>query len=114
MPLHQPNSPNKILTDRSGLFRISPHTLSSIGPDVHNGPREVRMSLTAFLALCILSCDFLLYVLFQWIYGEKHRKHSRRPAASREKRQTLVSNQVREHRVVSFPQRSMHYRTGFF
>ena len=39
------------------------------------------MSVTAFLAICILGCDFLLYVLFQWIYGEKHRNHSRRPAA---------------------------------
>jgi len=28
------------------------------------------MPLTVFLAFCILGCDFLLYVLFQWIYGE--------------------------------------------
>jgi len=32
------------------------------------------MSLTMFLAFCILGCDFFLYVLFQWTYGEKHRK----------------------------------------
>jgi hypothetical protein len=84
------------------------------GLDVHASSREVFMSLTVFLALCILSCDFLLYVLFQWIYGEKHRKNPRRMASKGEKRQTLVSNQVREHDVVSFPQRSMNYRTGFF
>jgi len=72
------------------------------------------MSLTMFLAFCILGCDFMLYVLFQWIYGEKHRKHRRHSTAPRTKRQSLASNEVREHRVVSFPQHSMNYRTGFF
>jgi hypothetical protein len=72
------------------------------------------MSLTVFLVFCILGCDFLLYVLFQWIYGEKHRKHPRRLTAPREKRETLASNEVREARVISFPQRAMHYRSGFF
>ncbi|HXY26414.1 MAG TPA: hypothetical protein VEI73_17305 [Candidatus Acidoferrum sp.] len=36
------------------------------------------MSLTVFMAICILGCDFMLYVLFQWLYGEKHRKHVRK------------------------------------
>jgi hypothetical protein len=36
------------------------------------------MSATLFLAFCILGCDFLLYVLFQWTYGEKRRGFSRR------------------------------------
>ena len=36
------------------------------------------MSLTAFLAFCILGCDFMLVVLFQWLYGEKHRGHTAR------------------------------------
>jgi len=36
------------------------------------------MSATVFLAICILGCDFLLYVLFQWTYGEKRRGLSRR------------------------------------
>jgi hypothetical protein len=31
------------------------------------------MSATLFLALCILGCDFLLYALFQWTYGERRR-----------------------------------------
>jgi len=31
------------------------------------------MSLTILLALSILGCDFLLYFLFQWVYGEKRR-----------------------------------------
>ncbi len=36
------------------------------------------MSATLFLGFCILACDFLLYVLFQWTYGEKRRGLSRR------------------------------------
>lgn len=39
------------------------------------------MSATVFLAICILGCDFLLYVLFQWTYGEKRRGLSRRSRA---------------------------------
>jgi hypothetical protein len=108
------NLPNKILINFSGLLRVSAPILSMFGLDVHTSPHEVRMSLTVFLALCILSCDFLLYVLFQWIYGEKHRKNPRRMASKGEKRHTLARNGVRDTRVVSFPQRSMHYRTGFF
>jgi hypothetical protein len=49
------------------------------------------MSLTVFLAFCILGSDFLLYVLFQWIYGEKHRKHARRSAERRERRRSLTA-----------------------
>jgi|SRR5580700_12214962 hypothetical protein len=36
------------------------------------------MSATLFLAFCILGCDFLLYVLFQWTYGERRRGLSRK------------------------------------
>jgi hypothetical protein len=39
------------------------------------------MSLTIFLALCILGIDFLIYALFQWIYGEKRRAFARQVAA---------------------------------
>jgi hypothetical protein len=73
------------------------------------------MSLTAFLALAILGCDFLLYVLFQWTYGEKrHRNHARRAAARRERRHILSGKQVDEPRVLSFPQRPIQHRTGYF
>jgi hypothetical protein len=72
------------------------------------------MSVTVFLAFCILGCDFLLYVLFQWIYGEKHRKHARRAAARAEKRRNLPSKDVEAARAVPFPDRAMQYRTGFF
>jgi hypothetical protein len=53
------------------------------------------MSFNVFLAFCILGCDFLIYFLFQWIYGEKHRKHSRRLAARQEKRSALSDRPVR-------------------
>jgi len=76
---------------------------------IHASTGEVPMSLTVFLAFCILGCDCLLYVLFQWIYGEKHRKHARRSAARRKKRSALG-----EPRVLPFPQHSMQHRTGFF
>jgi hypothetical protein len=72
------------------------------------------MSVTAFLAICILGCDFLLYVLYQWIYGEKHRKHARRVAARAEKRRALSRNDSEATRVVPFPERAMQYRTGYF
>jgi len=39
------------------------------------------MSATVFLAFCILGCDFLLYVLYQFTYGEKRRGLSRRSKA---------------------------------
>jgi hypothetical protein len=42
---------------------------------------ERTMSATLFLAFCILGCDFLLYVLFQWTYGERRRGLSRRSKA---------------------------------
>ena len=36
------------------------------------------MSAISLLATCILSCDFLLYFLYQWTYGEKRRGLARR------------------------------------
>jgi hypothetical protein len=67
------------------------------------------MSHTVFLAFCILGCDFLLYVLFQWIYGEKHRKRARRSAARRERRGALPANDVGGPGVLPFPQRPIRY-----
>jgi hypothetical protein len=45
------------------------------------------MSATLFLAFGILGCDFLLYVLFQWTYGERRRGLSGRSKA----RKTLIT-----------------------
>jgi hypothetical protein len=66
-----------------------------------------------FLAFAILGCDFLLYALFQWIYGEKHRKHARRVAA-RQKRRALSTKQAGRPRVLSFPVHTSRLRTGYF
>ena len=75
---------------------------------------EAAMSLTFFLALCILGCDFLLYVLFQWVYGEKHRKHARRARNRKVSRQSLPAGEAREGRVLSFSPAAMRSRTGFY
>jgi hypothetical protein len=48
------------------------------------------MSMTIFLALCILGCDFMLYVLFQFLYGEKRSK--RRVQAALAMRDEIVRN----------------------
>ena len=72
------------------------------------------MSLTVFLAICVLGFDFLLYFLFQLIYGEKHRNHPRRSAARREKRHTLSGKGVEETRVIPFPQHPVRHRTSHF
>ena len=104
-------STNKFLINRSGLSSPSAPTLSVSRLAIHASPGEASMSLTVFLAFCILGCDFLLYVLFQWIYGEKYRKHARR-IAEREKRRALSAKEVVEPRVISFPQHSMQHRTG--
>jgi hypothetical protein len=36
------------------------------------------MSLTVFLAMCVLGVDFLIYFFFKMVYGEKHRIRPRR------------------------------------
>ena len=38
------------------------------------------MSLTVFFAICILGCDFMIFVLFKWLYAEKRREPSKRSA----------------------------------
>jgi hypothetical protein len=38
------------------------------------------MSLTIFLALCILGVDFLIYVLLHWTFGDKRKAISRQLA----------------------------------
>jgi hypothetical protein len=72
------------------------------------------MSLTVFLAIGILGCDLLLYILFQWIYGEKRRERSRRLAARRKTGPILSDLEARSSRPHAFPHRGMNYRTGFF
>jgi hypothetical protein len=40
------------------------------------------MSITMFLALCILGCDFMIYALFQFLYSEKRCQRAARAAAA--------------------------------
>ena len=54
------------------------------------------MSLTLFMAICILGCDVLIYFLFQWTLGEKGRTRRRRCGAKRR----LASGQETELFVV--------------
>ena len=41
------------------------------------------MTLTVFIAICILGCDLLIYFLFQWTLGEKGRTKRRRGGSKR-------------------------------
>jgi len=41
------------------------------------------MSLTVFLAFCILGLDFMIYVLFKLVYGDRRSVIARRVAAQR-------------------------------
>jgi len=34
---------------------------------------ETEMSLTVFLAICVLGCDLLIYFLYEWAFGESKR-----------------------------------------
>jgi hypothetical protein len=43
------------------------------------------MSLTVFLAFCILGLDFMIYSFFRWIYGDKRAKVQRQLPARRRK-----------------------------
>jgi hypothetical protein len=46
-------------------------------------PGEQTMALTVFFALCIIGIDFMIYVLFQWTWGDKRRAIARQVAAHR-------------------------------
>lgn len=41
------------------------------------------MSFTLVAALCVLGCDFLIYFLYEWAFGERRRARMRKDAARR-------------------------------
>ena len=41
------------------------------------------MSLNIFLMICILGIDFMIYIFFQWVYGDKRSAMARKVAACR-------------------------------
>jgi hypothetical protein len=56
------------------------------------------MSLNIFLIICILGIDFMIYVLFQWIFGDKRKTIARQVALTR---QTLSEQSLRPYLVAS-------------
>jgi hypothetical protein len=72
--------PYKFLTNSSGLFSVILSILIVVKSTTAT-VKEGTMSLTVFLALCILGLDFMVYALFQWIYGEKRRAFAHQVAA---------------------------------
>jgi hypothetical protein len=56
------------------------------------------MSLNIFLMICILGIDFMIYVLFQWIFGDTRRTIARQVALTR---QTLSGQSPRPYLVAS-------------
>lgn len=46
------------------------------------------MSLTIFVAICILGCDVLIYFLYEWAFGESKRIRARRVNPRRRAAQT--------------------------
>jgi len=58
------------------------------------------MSLNIFLVICILGIDFMIYVLFQWIFGDKRKTIARQVALSRK---ALGEELARPYLVASQP-----------
>jgi hypothetical protein len=52
------------------------------------------MSLTIFLALCILSLDFMIYVLFKLFYGDRRSIIARRVAQQRKTAQAEAAGMI--------------------
>jgi hypothetical protein len=55
------------------------------------------MSLTMFLALCVLGLDFMIYALFQWTYGDKRRALARPISRTQECPQGAISPACSRH-----------------
>jgi hypothetical protein len=55
------------------------------------------MSLTVFLALCVLGLDFMIYVLFKLLYGDRRSVIARRVAAQREAARAEASGLIFFH-----------------
>jgi hypothetical protein len=53
------------------------------------------MSLTVFLAMCVLGVDFLIYFFFKLLYGEKHRIRPHRLPPEYYKKNTEASSLYR-------------------
>jgi hypothetical protein len=52
------------------------------------------MSLTIFLGLCILGLDFMIYVLFMWVCGDRRALIARRVAEQRKAAQAEAAGLI--------------------
>jgi hypothetical protein len=50
----------------------------------------MEMSLYVFVTVCVLGMDFLIFVLFQWMYGDKRRTIEKKLAECREAEEKKV------------------------
>jgi hypothetical protein len=48
------------------------------------------MSLTVFITISVLACDFLIYAFFQWTFGEKYRRRARKPSLQTNRRKNTL------------------------
>jgi uncharacterized membrane protein YccC len=55
------------------------------------------MSLNVFIAVCVLGLDFLIYVLFQWTYGDKRRAMQKKLAEQRKAMEVETSRPFLVH-----------------
>jgi hypothetical protein len=60
------------------------------------------MSLNIFLTICVLACDFLIYAFFQWTFGEKYRRRTRKSSLQKNPRRDAIEiTATRPYMVVS-------------
>jgi hypothetical protein len=63
------------------------------------------MARFVFLATCVLACDFMIFMFFQWTLGEKYRGRRRRIAA---RKRTAQAEASRPYLVNPRPNRAAH------
>jgi hypothetical protein len=51
----------------------------------------MEMSLYVFLSVCVLGMDFLIFVLFQWMYADKRKAMARKLAECRKAEEKKVA-----------------------
>jgi hypothetical protein len=93
--LTERGDPHKLLTNCSGF------------PHDWKGMIVLVMSLNIFLTICVLAGDFLIYAFFQWTFGEKYRRRTRKPSLPKNRRKDAIEiSASRPYMVVSrSPQR---------
>jgi hypothetical protein len=67
------------------------------------------MSLNVFITICVLACDFLIYVFFQWTFGEKYRRRIRRSPLQKHPQKNAVEIPALRPYVVA-PRSQRHLR----